>query len=97
MAEITWTFEAQCWLQDIFEYIAADNPVAASCTVSDLYLRAQLLTRFPKLGYRYQASKRQVRVLLHDHFRIAYLIKDDGNIDILGVFHGALEIDRYLL
>ena len=97
MAEITWTVEAQCWLQDIFEYIAADNPVAAARTVRDLYDRAQLLARFPKLGYRYQASIRHVRVLLHDHFRIAYLIKDDGNIDILGVFHGALEIDCYLL
>ena len=31
------------------------------------------------------------------HYRIAYLIKPDGNIDILGVFHGALEIERYFL
>ena len=97
MAEITWTVEAHCWLQDIFEYIAADNPVAAAHTVRDLYDRAQSLARFPKLAYRYQASMRHVRILLHDHFRIAYLIKDDGNIDILGVFHGALEIDSYLL
>ena len=26
MAEIAWTLEAQRWLEDIFEYIAADNP-----------------------------------------------------------------------
>jgi len=26
MAEISWTDEAQRWLTDIFEYIAADNP-----------------------------------------------------------------------
>ena len=25
------------------------------------------------------------------------LIKQDGNIDILGVFHGALDIERYFL
>jgi leucyl-tRNA synthetase len=31
------------------------------------------------------------------HYRIAYLIKPDGNIDILGVFHGALDIDRYFI
>ena len=30
------------------------------------------------------------------HYRIAYLIKADGNIDILGVFHGAMEIERYI-
>jgi plasmid stabilization system protein ParE len=37
-----------------------------------------------------------IRVLLHGHYRIAYLIKPDGTIDILGVFHGSLDIDRYL-
>jgi plasmid stabilization system protein ParE len=54
MAEIVWTFEAQRWLEDIFEYIAADNPQAAARTVQ-------------------------------------------GNIDILGVFHGALDITKYQL
>jgi len=34
--------------------------------------------------------------LLYGHYRIAYLIKDKNNIDILGVFHGALAIERYL-
>ncbi|MDO8726921.1 MAG: type II toxin-antitoxin system RelE/ParE family toxin [Candidatus Methanoperedens sp.] len=29
-------------------------------------------------------------------YRIAYLIKPDRNIDILGVFHGSLDMDRYL-
>lgn len=96
MAEITWTLEAQCWLQDIFEHIAADDPVAAARTVGRIYKRAQLLTRFPELGYRYQASSRPVRILLEDHFRIAYVVGETGVI-ILGVFHGALEIDRYLL
>ena len=58
MAEIGWTDEAQRWLTDIFEYIAADNPQAAARTV---------------------------------------LVSDDGNIDTLGVFHGALDITRYQL
>jgi toxin ParE1/3/4 len=55
------------------------------------------LRRFPELGARYPASSRHVRILLYGHFRIAYLIKNDGNIDILGVFHGALDITRYQL
>ena len=53
--------------------------------------------QFPQLGYRYAASTRHVRILLHQQYRIAYLLKDDGNIDILGVFHGALDITRYQL
>jgi len=65
--------------------------------VQGIYERAQDLKRFPQLGSRYTASSRHVRVLLYGHYRIAYLIKDDGNIDILGVFHGALDITRYQL
>jgi len=97
MAEIAWTLEAQRWLEDIFEYIAADNPQAAARTVQGIYDRTQDLKRFPQLGSRYAASVRHVRVILYGHFRIAYLIKDDGTIDILGVFHGALDITRYQL
>lgn len=33
MAEIRWTEEAERWLNDIYEYIAADNPSAAARTV----------------------------------------------------------------
>ena len=97
MAEIVWTVEAQRWLEDIFEYIAADDPRPAARTVQGIWERAQDLRRFPQLGSRYAASSRHVRVLLYGHYRIAYLIKDDGNIDILGVFHGALDITRYQL
>jgi len=97
MAEITWTAEAQRWLDDIFEYIAADNPQAAAQTVNGIYERAQVLAKFPEIGHRYWASSRNVRILLYGHYRIAYLIKDDGNIDVLGVFHGSLDISRYQL
>jgi toxin ParE1/3/4 len=98
MAEVSWTDEAQRWLNDIYEYIAADNPDAAARTVEAIYERAQNLKRFPELGARYGGSPlRHVRVLLYEHYRIAYLVKDDGNIDILGVFHGALDISRYQL
>jgi toxin ParE1/3/4 len=50
MAEISWTDEAQRWLNDIFEYIATDNPQAAARTVEGIYARAQDLRRFPELG-----------------------------------------------
>ena len=97
MAKIRWTDEAQRWLGDIFEYIAADNPQAAAQTVQGIYERAQVLTTFPEIGHRYQASPRNVRILLYGHYRIAYLVKDDGNVDVLGVFHGSLDITRYQL
>jgi len=97
VAEINWTDEAQQWLEDIFEHIADDNPAAAARVIGEIYERAQVLRDFPESGYRYQASQRNVRILLYGHYRIAYLIKPDGNVDILGVFHGALDITRYKL
>ena len=97
MAEIKWTAEAEQWMRDIFAYISADKPEAARRVVEGIYEKAQVLQRFPEIGYRYDRyPDLNIRILLYGHYRIAYLIKPDGNIDILGVFHGALEIDRYL-
>jgi plasmid stabilization system protein ParE len=97
MAAINWTAEAEQWLQDIFAYIATDKPEAARRVVEGIYEKAQVLKWFPEIGHRYDRyPDLNIRILLYGHYRIAYLIKPDENIDILGVFHGALEIDRYL-
>jgi toxin ParE1/3/4 len=97
VAQVIWTREAQRWLEDIFEFIAADNPQAASETVEGIFHRAQILRDYPEAGHRYSTSSRNVRILLYSHYRITYLIKDSGDIDILGVFHGALDISQYEL
>ncbi len=97
MAEIAWTHEAVRWLQDVHDYIAEDNPKAARRVVEGILQKAQLLRQFPELGYRYEGkSDHHVRILVHGHYRIAYLIKPEASIDILGVFHSALDIGRYL-
>ena len=94
---ITWTNQAEFWLKEIFDYIAIDNPTAATSVVNGIYAKAQLLERNPELGYQYHhESELNIRILLYGHYRITYLIKDQGDIEILGVFHGALEIERYL-
>ena len=97
MAEIKWTKEAQRWLKDIHDYIASDNPKAASDVVNSIYTKVQILKRLPEVGHRYDRYPEfNIRVLLFGHYRIVYLIKTEGTIDILGVFHGALDMDRYL-
>lgn len=96
MAELVWTDESERWLKDIFDYIAQDSLVAAASVVSGIYEKAQQLLQFPESGYRYEGSDRDVRILLYGHYRIAYIVSND-QIVILGVFHGALAIDRYLI
>jgi plasmid stabilization system protein ParE len=95
VAAITWTLEAERWLADIHEYISADNPQAAVQTVQGIYDRAQLLREFPEMGHRYRGSTRNIRILLYGHYRITYLIKSSGDIEIIGVFHGALDLGQY--
>lgn len=97
MARIRWTDEAEKWLRDIHNYIAQDNPTAAQKIVSAIYEKAQLLKNFPEIGYKYKTEPEgEIRILLYGHYRIAYLIRNKNLIDILGIFHGAMGIDRYL-
>jgi plasmid stabilization system protein ParE len=76
-------------LQPFLHGLGRSRPVERN---DDLTLAAR-----SNLGYYNLPSSRNVRVLLYGHYRIAYLVKDDGNIDILGVFHSALDITRYQL
>jgi len=79
------------------DYIAADNPTAAFTVVEGIYERAQILSNFPEIGYKYRSEPEgDIRILLYGHYRITYLIRGSDRIDILGVFHGSLDIDRYL-
>ena len=97
MAEIRWTQEAAAWLEDIYGYIAQDNPLAAQRVVNDIYQRVQLLETFPLLGCRHRSEPEgEIRILFFGHYRIAYLVRDPSTIEVLGVFHSALDIDRYL-
>jgi toxin ParE1/3/4 len=97
MGKVTWTDEAVRWLEDIYAYIAGDNPGAAARTVEGIYERVQDLTSYPEIGYRYLASQRNVRIVLYGHYRIAYLVTKNEDVHILGVFHGSLDISRYQL
>jgi plasmid stabilization system protein ParE len=97
MGKVRWTGEAESWLREIHDYIAQDNPAAALRTVQGIYKKVDVLQEYPEVGYLFRKDSSQpIRILLYGHYRIAYLVKLTGDIDILGVFHGALDIDRYL-
>ena len=97
MVDIYWTDEAELWLKNIHDYIALDKNTIAKKVVTEIYQKVQILQSFPRIGYEYENSQdKEIRILLYGHYRIAYLIKDENTINILGVFHGALDIERYL-
>lgn len=51
------------------------------------YDRARIHKDYPQSGYRYdETGAGEGRVLLYNHFRIAYRVKSGDEVDILGVF-----------
>jgi len=98
VGQIRWTEEALHWLEEIQSYISQDNPAAARRVVRGIYDKIQSLESFPERGYRYlDRPGENIRILLYGHYRIAYRVHSDDNVvEILGVYHGALDIERYL-
>jgi len=97
VAQIRWTEEAYLRLREIYGYIAADDEDAADKVVNGIYSRIQTLRSFPELGHIYRReAEGEIRILLYGHYRIAYLRRLADSIEILGIFHGAMDIDAYL-
>ncbi|HWR21408.1 MAG TPA: type II toxin-antitoxin system RelE/ParE family toxin [Verrucomicrobiae bacterium] len=60
-------------------------------------MAADNLGQFPEIGHTFRSeAEGDIRIVLYGHYRIAYLLRPSSSIDILGVFHGAIDIDRYL-
>lgn len=97
MAELRWTPEALDWLKNIHGYISQDSPRAAAKVIDGIVKKAELVAKFPGIGTRLRVEPEgDVRMIMYGHYRIAYLWRIDADaIEVLGVFHGALDIDRY--
>jgi len=98
MAQVRWTEQALWWLQEIHSFIHEDNPQAADRVVDGILEKIDLLPDFPEIGYRYRKHPaRDVRIVLYGHYRIAYMIEAEDMIVLLGIFHGALDMERHLI
>ena len=97
MVTIRWTDEAEFWLQDIFAHITKYSVNTANSVIQGIYHRAQILLKYPRIGQWYRLSyEGNIRILLYGHYRIVYVIKTEEKIDILGVFHDAMDLDKHL-
>ena len=96
MAEIVWTAESVLWLNEIYEYIAQDNIDAAQTVIEEIRAKVRHLAKFPDMGFIYREEPEgQIRILLYGHYRIAY-IRIAEQINVLGIFHGSLDIEKYI-
>jgi toxin ParE1/3/4 len=84
--KIFWTKEALLRLQEIEEYISRDNPIGAIEFVDKLITVAETIIDNPRKGRIVpELSFENIRELLHQNYRIVYLVKKNS-IDILTVF-----------
>ena len=96
--KIYWTDESKKWLKDIHDYIAKDNEKIAKRVISEIISKTDILETFPRIGQRLSLWKNEeIRMILYGHYRIVYLKKSEEQIDILGVYHGKLDLKRHLI
>lgn len=83
---INWTKEAMINLQQIEDFISADNPEAAIVLIDKLISLTKDLGRFPKKARIVpELSVDRIREIIYKNYRIVYAIKKNS-VTILTVF-----------
>jgi plasmid stabilization system protein ParE len=86
--ELVWTRTALARLDEIADYIAADNPEAAKRWIARLRARAEKAAFMPQAGRIVpECGLPNVREVFERTYRIVYRIGDDA-IHVLTVFDG---------
>lgn len=97
MAEIIWTEPALDQINDIAEYIALDNPAAASALIEKIFSAISRLERFPNSGRKPPELPDSIyRELICTPCRIFYR-RDGKRVLVLHVMREEMQLRRYLL
>ncbi|MFZ1519019.1 MAG: type II toxin-antitoxin system RelE/ParE family toxin [Ignavibacteriaceae bacterium] len=84
--KIIWAKEAMINLQQIEDFISAENPDAAIRLTDKLISVTKNLVRFPKKGRIVpELSIDRIREIIHKNYRLVYVIKKNS-ITIISVF-----------
>jgi toxin ParE1/3/4 len=82
-------------MDEIFAWIAADDPAAAERLVSRIFDAAKSLARFPEKGPRRPEIGEAARSLVVGRYLILYRVGPDS-VDILRIVHGARDLGGLL-
>lgn len=97
MAQLIWTEPALVDLDEIAEYIALDDPMAASCFVQKVFDRLERLETYPRSGKQpVELSNTPYREIIVAPCRIFYRIEKD-TVYILYVMRSEKLLRPYLL
>ena len=87
---IRWTEGADNNLDQLFEYIALDNPLAAVATVHKIINAAQMLADYPTIGIRGRERGTRELVVAGLPFIIIYAVRRDDLV-VIRVLHAAMK------
>ena len=97
MAQLIWTEPALLDLDEVGDYIALDNPVAASRTIQKIFNRVERLEIYPNSGKRpAELPRTPYREIVVPPCRIFYRTEKD-QILILHVMRSERLLRTYLL
>lgn len=86
--KIEWSPLALERVEDIAQFIARDNPDAATRWVVDLFESVERLAEFPELGRIVpEVGVRRIREVIYGAYRVIYSVRND--IEVLTVRHGS--------
>jgi plasmid stabilization system protein ParE len=95
MAKLIWTDESLESLRLIGEYLSEKSPEAAAKVTEGVYNKAQVLKKFPELGWRHEeVVNRNLRSLVYGHYRIVYEIFAGDIVRVVTVLHSAIDITK---
>jgi toxin ParE1/3/4 len=92
---VNWTERALNSLGGIYDYISHDAPVYAQHFAQQIMSSVDRLEQHPLSGRRVVESERDdIREIIFQRYRIIYWVVSDDQIDIVGVVHGARDINN---
>ncbi|TWT77333.1 Plasmid stabilization system protein [Posidoniimonas polymericola] len=95
MAELIWTEESLECLRQIVDYLAEQSQEAAASVTEGIYWKAQVLERYPEIGWRHEETPdRNLRSLVYGHYRIVYELIEVDEVRVLAVIHTSMDVSR---
>jgi len=83
---------ATAGLSEIRRFIALDNPAAADRLVGEFFDLFQLLAKNPKIGQQRDELRPNLRSMSHGKY-VVFFYPMSGGCEIVGVVHGARDVD----
>ena len=96
MNSYSFSDEAAKDINSICEYIARQNPAAASKLFDDIRRKCKLVASFPNMGKSYSKIAPRLRGFIVEDYIIFYYPRTDG-IDIVRVVSGYRDLESLFL